>query len=155
MLTVRKIQLVVIRDALQQVPGPFETEFGILVQQLVRLVGSAQAMAKLHVGTRPAGVYVVFMIDSHQQAGAEQGHQRRGLQLVFGVLDVTSDLSWGLSAPAFHAQVAGITKVGRIELTNAVVGEPRCFQIGFGDPPLTQLAVIVSSRMCDYAKGGV
>jgi len=70
-----KIELLVIGDTLQQVPGPFKTETGVVMQQQIGLIGAAKTMAEFYVRSRPAGMYPIFLINTQQQTGTVQGNQ--------------------------------------------------------------------------------
>ncbi len=58
----RKIQLVVIGNTLQQVPCPFETQLRIAVQHQVGFIRSTKAMPKFDVRPRPAGADAVLRV---------------------------------------------------------------------------------------------
>jgi hypothetical protein len=50
-----EVQLVVIRNALQKVPGPLEIQARVVVQQEVGFIGTADAVAVLDAWPWPAG----------------------------------------------------------------------------------------------------
>ena len=75
----RQVELVVVGNAVQQVPCPFETELCVTVQQQVGLIGTTKAVTKLHIRSGPAGSDIALAVDAQQQAVAVQRDQCRGL----------------------------------------------------------------------------
>jgi hypothetical protein len=79
---VRKIEFVVVGDALQEVPCPFETQLRLLVKQQVGLISTAKPMTKFDARTRPTGVYAIMLINANQKPGRKQCYKRRSLNLI-------------------------------------------------------------------------
>ena len=67
LLAVGKIEFVVLRNALQQVPCPFETQLWLLVKQQVGFISAAETMAKFNIGARPTWVYAIILINAYQE----------------------------------------------------------------------------------------
>ena len=117
----RQIQFVIHRYTVQEVPGPFETQLWVLVQQEVGLIGSTESMSKLDVGPRPARANSIIVVYSYQETGRKQRDQGSGLNLVPGVFYKSRDLSRRLTATALDAGAVAVPEVGGIELSNSVV----------------------------------
>jgi len=106
-----QVQLVVHRNTVQQVPGPFEAKLWILVQQEVRLISTTESVSKLDVGPRPAWTNPI-VVYADQEAGRKQRDQRGGLNLVPGVFHKSCDLSRRFAPAALDPGAVAVTKVG-------------------------------------------
>jgi hypothetical protein len=82
LFAVRKIKFVVVGDALQQVPRPFETQLRLLMEQQVGFVGPAKPVTKFNAGPRPTGVYTVILVNANKKPRREKCYKRRGLNLI-------------------------------------------------------------------------
>ena len=127
LFAVRKIEFVVIRNALQQVPRPFETQSWLLVEQQVGFVSAAKPVAKLDVGAWPTGVDAVILIDADQEPCRKQCNKRRGLNLILRILDESVYLAWRFSTASFNAGCSAVAEIRRVKLSNSVIGQSRAF----------------------------
>jgi hypothetical protein len=87
-----QVKLVVVRNVLQQIPRPFETQMRIFMQQQIRLVSTTNAVAEFDIRPRPARRYIVTRVDAQQKTTAKQCHQGRGLQLIVRIFDKAANL---------------------------------------------------------------
>jgi len=94
LIAIRQVKFVIARNAVQEIPGPLETNVRLLVQQQIRFIGAAQSVTKLDIRSRPARVNMIVLVDSHQESCTEQGDQRSGLQLIGRAFDVARHLPW-------------------------------------------------------------
>lgn len=90
---VREVQLVVIRDAVEQIPGPLETQTRVFMQQEVGLERAAYPMPEFNVGPRPTGGDIVSGVYAQQQAAAKKCDECCCLQLIVRILDEAGHLS--------------------------------------------------------------
>jgi len=79
---VRKIEFVVVGNALQEVPCPFETQLRFLVKQQVGFISTAQPMTKFDTRARPTGVYAIMLINANQKPRRKKYYKRRSLNLI-------------------------------------------------------------------------
>ena len=119
-----EVELIVVRNVLQQIPRPFEGYFVIRMQQLVGLERATHAMTILDVGPWPATVNTVLSVDSEEQAGAEKCKQCRRLQLIYRVFNEQRDLLGRFTASPLDGNRAGVAKIGIVELANPVIAQP-------------------------------
>ncbi len=57
-------EFVVVGNAVQQIPGPFEVELWLPVQYQVGFIGTTQTVAKFYVGARPASMDSIILVDA-------------------------------------------------------------------------------------------
>ena len=125
MLALGEIEFVVVANALQQIPRPLETQLRVVVEEQIVLECATETVPEFDIRSWPARNDFVVFLDSQEQAGAEKRYQDRRLQLVFRILDESSDLSGRFAASPLHIRIACIPEVCRVELSDSIVGK-RC-----------------------------
>ena len=76
-----------------------------------------------NIGPGPTGMHGEIFIDANQESDAEEGDQRRRLQLVLRVLDVALYLARRFAAAP--PDVGPVAEVVGVQFPNAVVGQAR------------------------------
>jgi len=71
MIAAGEEQFVAAGNAAQEIPRPLKTQVRLLVQQQVGFIGAAQPVPEFDIRSRPAGVYVIVLIDPHQETRAK------------------------------------------------------------------------------------
>ena len=126
----RKKQLVVEGNALQQIPGPLEAQLRIFMKKQVGFIGAAQAMSILDVGSWPAGMHGIVLINAHKKSCREQGDQRGCLTLILRTFDEAIDLSRRFSTTALDIGGTAAAKIAVVEFPDTVIREPGAFPDG-------------------------
>jgi len=127
LFAVRKIEFVVIRKALQQVPCPFETQSWLFMEQQVGFVSAAKPVTKFDVGARPTGVHAVMLINTDQEPRRKKCDERRRLNLILRILDESCNPAWRFTTSSFDAGRSAVAKVSRVQFSNSVVGQSGTF----------------------------
>jgi len=115
------------RNALQQVPRPLETQLWLLMEQQVGFVSAAKAVAKFNVGARPTGVHAVMLINTDQEPRRKKCDERRRLNLILRILDESCNPAWRFTTSSFDAGRSAVAKVSRVQFSNSVVGQSGTF----------------------------
>jgi len=125
MLAAGEIKFVVVGNATQEIPRPFETKPRRFVQQQIRFIRSTQAMAKFNVRPGPTGMHEIVLVDTHEESCRKQCDKGCRLYSVLRILDETAYLARRLTAATFDVRSAAVTKVGRVKFAYTVIGKSR------------------------------